>query len=321
MAVELTGDWAVYLRIAKSFTGKIPANDREDWLQGTMLEMAKVNRKYRAQGKHLTEAGMMKVASYEFRDYWAKRRYELYGVNCTHCSKEQRKQCRTIEKSECPKKKTVVILRLNKILRDEDGGRYEFGNYVQDNNSIDLAAWVDARQVLRCLSKPVKQAGYKLFAGYILTPAELQRIYQRRHKYNRNEVTPRVFIYNGKEFPDPHPGLTPDEVRKLLMVYFPELADAEVRGYQRDGYMVFEMVRRAMAVEVRARSTCRARPQKAWPVDIQRKIVELQQKHWTLAALADKLGFARVTLEKWKSRERYPADPKAVLAVLDRLEG
>ena len=53
--------------------------------------------------------------------------------------------------------------------------------------------------------------------------------------------------------------------------------------------------------------------------DIQEKMAQLQEKRWTLAALADELGQAQVTLEKWKSGERYPANPKAVLALLDRI--
>ena len=267
MAVELTGDWAVYLKIARSFTGKIPANDREDWLQGTMLEMAKVNRKYRAQGKHLTEAGMMKVASYEFLHYWEKRRYELYGVNCTHCSIAQRQKCLTIEKSQCPKKKAIQVLRLNKILRDDDGGQYEFGSYVPDNNAVDMDAWLDAHQVLSVLAKGVKVAGYKLFAGYFLTPVEKMRLYRRRQNFNRNVVRPRVFVCDGREFPDPHPGLTPDEARRLLAEYSPKLVDTVV--HRKDSATVFE--------------------------------------------------FAKPTRLKAKRERHNPANPKAVLAVLDRL--
>lgn len=53
--------------------------------------------------------------------------------------------------------------------------------------------------------------------------------------------------------------------------------------------------------------------------DIQEKISRLQEKHWTVAALADELGQARVTLDKWKTGERYPANPKAILTMLDQI--
>jgi hypothetical protein len=53
--------------------------------------------------------------------------------------------------------------------------------------------------------------------------------------------------------------------------------------------------------------------------DIQEKLAQLREKKWTIAALADQLGQARVTLDKWKTGERYPANPKAILAMLDQI--
>jgi PRTRC genetic system protein C len=37
----------------------------------------------------------------------------------------------------------------------------------------------------------------------------------------------RIFICDGREFPDPNPTLTVDEVRGYFTTYFPELANAE----------------------------------------------------------------------------------------------
>ena len=53
--------------------------------------------------------------------------------------------------------------------------------------------------------------------------------------------------------------------------------------------------------------------------DIQIKIKELQEKGWTLAALADELGVTVNAVEKWKSGDRYPSNAKAVLIVLEQL--
>lgn len=53
--------------------------------------------------------------------------------------------------------------------------------------------------------------------------------------------------------------------------------------------------------------------------DIQKKIKQLQENGWTISALADELGQARVTLDKWKTGERYPANIKAILAMLDQI--
>lgn len=54
----------------------------------------------------------------------------------------------------------------------------------------------------------------------------------------------RVFVYEGREFPDPDPSLSPDEVRKMMTDFFPELANAEVREQQRDEGTLYELVRR-----------------------------------------------------------------------------
>ena len=52
---------------------------------------------------------------------------------------------------------------------------------------------------------------------------------------------------------------------------------------------------------------------------IQEKLKQLQDNGWTISALADELEQARVTLYKWKTEERYPANAKAILAMLDQI--
>jgi len=54
----------------------------------------------------------------------------------------------------------------------------------------------------------------------------------------------RVFVYDGREFPDPDATLTPDEVRQKMTDFFPELANAEVREQKRDEETRYELVRR-----------------------------------------------------------------------------
>ena len=53
--------------------------------------------------------------------------------------------------------------------------------------------------------------------------------------------------------------------------------------------------------------------------DIQSRLAELQEKGWTLAALADELGVTINAVEKWKAGDRYPSNAKAVLMLLDQL--
>lgn len=53
--------------------------------------------------------------------------------------------------------------------------------------------------------------------------------------------------------------------------------------------------------------------------DVQAKIAELQEKGWTLTALADELGVTTNAVEKWKAGDRYPANSKAILAMIDEI--
>ena len=53
--------------------------------------------------------------------------------------------------------------------------------------------------------------------------------------------------------------------------------------------------------------------------EVQAKLAELQEKGWTLAAIADELGVAHNTVEKWKAGDRAPRGQKMVMASLDNL--
>ena len=54
--------------------------------------------------------------------------------------------------------------------------------------------------------------------------------------------------------------------------------------------------------------------------DMQRKIADIQEKGWTLAALADELEISLSALEKWKAGATYPRNSKAVMLLLERIE-
>ena len=53
--------------------------------------------------------------------------------------------------------------------------------------------------------------------------------------------------------------------------------------------------------------------------DIQSRLAELQERGWTLAALADELEVTVNAVEKWKAGDRYPSNAKAVLTLLGQL--
>jgi predicted transcriptional regulator len=52
---------------------------------------------------------------------------------------------------------------------------------------------------------------------------------------------------------------------------------------------------------------------------VQGKIAELQEKGWTLAAIADELDVTVNAVEKWKAGDRQPTNAKAILMLLNQL--
>ena len=54
----------------------------------------------------------------------------------------------------------------------------------------------------------------------------------------------RFFVYDGREFPDPDPNMSADEVRQSMTNFFPELANAETTPSKRGEDDIFEFKKR-----------------------------------------------------------------------------
>lgn len=53
--------------------------------------------------------------------------------------------------------------------------------------------------------------------------------------------------------------------------------------------------------------------------DIQKRLEKLRVKKWTDAAIADEIGYGRVTVARWRSGQKYPSHANLVLMALDGL--
>ncbi|GAI50010.1 unnamed protein product, partial [marine sediment metagenome] len=169
----LQGDWAVFAKIAGYFVYRVLPEDREDFLHDLLLKMVKVKAKYDVQGKTLTEAGLMWVGKYEALAYWAKRVYRLFGINCSNCTIEQRRECSAeIQFGQCPKSRRLQVLRLNKIIGDGNGDKPTELQDLIAGKSIDIDAKLDARRILQGLPKKLVKIGYKIYAGLPLEKEE-----------------------------------------------------------------------------------------------------------------------------------------------------
>ncbi|MHB1413978.1 MAG: PRTRC system protein C [Chloroflexota bacterium] len=54
----------------------------------------------------------------------------------------------------------------------------------------------------------------------------------------------RIFSYDGREFPDPDPKITVEEVRRQLAEFFPELTNADTRESKRGADSVYTFAKR-----------------------------------------------------------------------------
>jgi hypothetical protein len=143
-----------------------------------MLEMAKVKAKYELTGKPLTEAGLMRVASYQVTEYWVKQRRLTTWLDCGNCSKAQRQKCRSEDLySKCPKFRQLVSLNAEV---NGDSEPSELIEFLADDNAIDIVARLDARHILQGLPRRLVQIAYKRYAGIPLDDGD--RSYLKRFR-------------------------------------------------------------------------------------------------------------------------------------------
>ena len=60
-----------------------------------------------------------------------------------------------------------------------------------------------------------------------------------------NETTKeRVFIADNRQFPDPDPGLSVDEVKRMLADFMPELHNAEIKQVEKEGKIYVQFIKK-----------------------------------------------------------------------------
>jgi hypothetical protein len=182
---QLQGDWALYYKVARYFIHKVRREDKYDFLHDLMLEMAKVKAKYEAKGKPLTEAGLMRVASYELSDYWVKLRRLTTWLDCGNCSKEQRRKCREeLLYSECPK--FHQLISLNTMIQDGDGHKTELIETIADDKAIDLEAWLNEATWRLGYPQRLVDLARKIAYGIPLTATDSQYLWRLKKREQKS---------------------------------------------------------------------------------------------------------------------------------------
>lgn len=54
----------------------------------------------------------------------------------------------------------------------------------------------------------------------------------------------RIFVYDGREFPDPDTSLEVEDIKQMMAGFFPELVNADVKEIARGEDQVFQFLRK-----------------------------------------------------------------------------
>ncbi len=156
---RLNGDWGLFYKVARYFIHKVKFEDREDFLHDLLLEMAKVKTKYETKyetkGKPLTEAGLMRVASYQVTEYW-------------HTLMRHRP--------------TILSLNDKADNGNGDGEAGEIIDFLADDNTVDLDLMLDARRFLLGCPRRLVQIAYKRYNGIPLDETECRYFNRQRQE-------------------------------------------------------------------------------------------------------------------------------------------
>jgi DNA-directed RNA polymerase specialized sigma24 family protein len=166
---QLEGDYAIYYKVATKFVYKAQAQDREDLLHTIMLNLAVAGRNNGRKPDN--PSWMYRIASFTVAQYWRDYYRRTYGIDCGHCSNQQRKKCKADDLySECPR--AIMIERLNKPIAGEDGELSELGELIADDKALDLAEWTNINTFIRGCPQRLIDIAEKRRDGIPLTKYE-----------------------------------------------------------------------------------------------------------------------------------------------------
>jgi hypothetical protein len=86
---KLPEPYLTYYNVASRFTGRVPPVDQQDLLHNIILTLARAN-----QHKPMSLTAMYRAAEHCKDHYWYEHFAITRGLDCAHCSKTQRRNCR-----------------------------------------------------------------------------------------------------------------------------------------------------------------------------------------------------------------------------------
>jgi len=178
---QLDGEWLTYYKVASKFSHKAQAQDRQDLLHTIILNLAIAGKSNGHKPDNLS--WMYRIASFTVAQYWRDYYYQHNGIDCGHCSNQQRKKCKADDLySQCPR--AIRIESLQKPITDSEGNLTELGDLIADDKAIDLADWLDIKTFLLGCPQKLIDIAEKIRNDEALTQVELNYLcrWRKRHQ-------------------------------------------------------------------------------------------------------------------------------------------
>lgn len=185
-------DYSKLFKIAMSFAHKAKVQDQDDLLHDILEGLANTAKNKLAKGQDFTEGAMVRTAEHIKDRYWYKRYAYYYGVDCHHCSKEQRAKCKWnwghTDFAYCDCHRAIHLESLNQEVTDSEGNMTELGNLIADDKALDLQAWLEAKTWLIGSPIRLKEIAMKRNNGQKLSQAERVYLVKLRKREQKNLI-------------------------------------------------------------------------------------------------------------------------------------
>ncbi len=179
--------YRTYYKIAIRFAPKAVSGEKDDLLHTIIEALAKVGQGKAGKGEQFSEAAMHRTAEHVKDWYWYRRYAYHNGLDCRHCTKEQKAKCRynwahsDWAYADCHR--AVHLESLNQPITDENGNTTELAELIADDKALDLIEWVDCRTFLIGAPIRLKAIAMKRSKGETLTGAERKYLHKLRQRH------------------------------------------------------------------------------------------------------------------------------------------
>jgi len=181
--------WYTYHKVGMRYAYKAMTGDRDDLLHSIIEGLASVAQHKADKGEDFTEPAMYRTAEHIKDAYWYRHYAYHNGLDCRHCSKEQRAKCRYnwshSEWAYTDCHRVIQLESLNQPITDNEGSITELADVIADDKALDLAEWVDARTFLIGAPVRLKAVAVKRNRGQTLTDAERKYLSRLRRKQQK----------------------------------------------------------------------------------------------------------------------------------------